>query len=380
MEKLTNVFKIEFTKGDTYALAIKFKNITEDLRLAYFSVKDNPDDAPLIQKSLGAGIDKIDDRGYKNEKTYKFQLQPADTINLEANVQYLYDIQVTVGNVVKTVLHGVFLLRNTITGTTAVTTQNFEVEVDDELETELLTTPATNGVEYEQDPVANAKIGDLMALKTTNKETVVQAVNEVKNGVTANAEDLNKIKNGTLKVPNAVNADKATNATNADGASNAGNLTSAINGIALALIFEEDGKTVKKATEASNATSADKIKSEVIFDSDAGVGDTLTGVQLLPYYRYVILATKYDVEHFLTGITTLVNKGDSISLYASATETTTNGVETYSLRLWYDNSSSDTEFNEAYSSKVVYGDSAGATAYNESYLKIKKIIRYEQII
>ena len=50
MQKLTNEFKIEFTKGDTYALAIKFKNITEDLRLAYFSVKDNPDDAPLIQK------------------------------------------------------------------------------------------------------------------------------------------------------------------------------------------------------------------------------------------------------------------------------------------------------------------------------------------
>ena len=47
MERLTNEFKIEFTKGDTYALAIKFKNISEDLRCAYFSVKENENDEPL---------------------------------------------------------------------------------------------------------------------------------------------------------------------------------------------------------------------------------------------------------------------------------------------------------------------------------------------
>ena len=242
MEKLTNEFKIEFTKGDTYALAIKFKNITEDLRLAYFSVKYNPEDAPIIQKTLGAGIDKIDDRGYKNEKTYKFQLQPADTINLEARTQYLYDIQVTVGNVVKTVLHGVFTLRNTITGTTAVTTQTLEVEVDDEVETELLeTVSATNGVEYEQDPVACAKIGDLKALTTTNKGTVVQAVNEVKNGVTNNANKLANIENGTNKMPYAKD------------------VTEKINGKPLTDIFEEDGSTVKNATNLTSTINGKNI-------------------------------------------------------------------------------------------------------------------------
>ena len=71
MEKLLNNFKINFTKGDTYALAVKIKDITRDLSSAYFTVKENPDDTPLIQKTLKAGISKIDDRTYKNEKTYK---------------------------------------------------------------------------------------------------------------------------------------------------------------------------------------------------------------------------------------------------------------------------------------------------------------------
>ena len=193
MEKLTNEFKIEYTKGDTYTLSIKFKNITEDLRTAYLTVKENPDDTtPLIQKSLGKGITKIDDRAYKNEKTYKVQLQPADTVNLEPKVQYLYDIQVTIENVVKTVLHGIFVLGSTITGTSQITTQDIEVEIDDELETELGTTPATTGVEYEQDPVACAEIGDMTKLETTNKDTLVKSINEVNTRAKTNTEDITK--------------------------------------------------------------------------------------------------------------------------------------------------------------------------------------------
>ena len=229
MEKLTNEFKIEFTKGDTYALALKFKNLTEDLRLAYFSVKENPDDSPLIQKSLGAGISKIDDRAYKNEKTYKIQLQSADTINLDAKVQYLYDIQVTVGNVVKTVLHGLFVLGNTITGTSSVTMQNLEVAINDELEIEPEIISATKGIEYEQDPVACAKIGDLTKLDTENKESIVNAINEVNKNTDTNIEDINKIKNGTIELPSAKN------------------VSGTINGKNISEIFEDDGTTVKKA-------------------------------------------------------------------------------------------------------------------------------------
>ena len=215
MEKLINEFKISFTKGDTYALAVKFKNIAEDLRNAYFTVKENPDDEPLIQKALGSGIDKIDDRGYKNEKTYKIQLQAEDTANLEARVQYLYDFQVTIDNVVKTVLSGVFVVTHSVTGVTSTTTQSLDVIVDDEVETEILTTPATNGIEYEQDPIARGLIGDLKTLSTEKKDNVVNAINEVnENAVTKankNEEDINKILSGESTVKNATNATKVNN-------------------------------------------------------------------------------------------------------------------------------------------------------------------------
>jgi hypothetical protein len=212
MEKLINNFKISFTKGDTYALAIKFKSIAEDLRTAYFTVKENPDDSPLIQKSLGMGIEKIDDREYKNEKTYKVQIQAGDTINLEANVQYLYDLQVTIDNVVKTVLSGVFVVNHSVTGVTSTTTQTLDVAVDDEIVTEILTTPATNGIEYEQDPVANAKIGDMAGLSTLAKETLVKAINEVKNDANTVSNEVYKIKNGTITVPKAEQSANADNA------------------------------------------------------------------------------------------------------------------------------------------------------------------------
>jgi hypothetical protein len=230
MEKLINDFKINFTKGDTYAIAVKFKNIAEDLRTAYFTVKESPDDEPLIQKSLGAGISKIDDRKYKNEKTYKVQLQAIDSANLEAGLQYLYDLQVSLDNVVKTVLSGVFVVNHSVTGVTSTTTTNLEVVVDDEVETEILTTPATNGIEYEQDPVACAKIGDLTALSTSTKENLVQAINEVKNGNLTTDEAVQKVLDGTTYVPcanwsrkadNAVNAKEAEYAYEADEAENA---------------------------------------------------------------------------------------------------------------------------------------------------------------
>lgn len=215
MEKLLNNFKIAFTKGDTYALAVKLKNITEDLGSAYFTVKENPEDEPLIQKSLNSGISKTDDRAYKKEKTYKIQLQSEDTANLEPLVQYLYDFRVAIGNVVKTVLSGVFVVNHNISEVSTTITSTLEVAVDDTVEGEASTTPATNGIEYEQDPVACAKIGDMAGLNTTAKQTLVQAINEVNTGRTTDRNDLDKILNGTTAVPKATNANSAKSAESA---------------------------------------------------------------------------------------------------------------------------------------------------------------------
>ena len=179
MEKLLNDFKICFTKGDTYALAVKMKNISSDLTTAVFTVKENADDSPLIEKTLGAGVSKIDDRAYKNEKTYKIQIQSDDTANLEPLVQYLYDFRIKIGNVVQTLLSGVFVVQHNISQVSSASTTAVDVQVADEIESDVETTAATSGIEYESDPVALAKIGDLSTLSTTQKGTLVAAVNEV---------------------------------------------------------------------------------------------------------------------------------------------------------------------------------------------------------
>lgn len=250
MEKLINDFKISFTKGDTYALAVKFKNLTEDLRTAVFTVKENGDDEPLLQKSLGAGISKIDDRAYKAEKTYKLQIQAGDTANLEPRVQYLYDLQVAVGNVVKTVIAGVFVVNQSMSGTASTTTASLEVLVDDELETEISTTPATKGIEYETDPVASAKIGNLATLSTENKETIVKAINEVNQTAVGAMGLLDGIYLYNESVPKAINANYAnesaraglaTKATEADHATNADHATDADTVGGISVVEDENG-------------------------------------------------------------------------------------------------------------------------------------------
>lgn len=205
-----NEFKIQYYKGDTYALKITFKNVTQDLTTAFFTVKENVDDeTPLIEKSLGSGIELIDENFYRNEVIYKLQLQTEDSVNLQADFQYLYDLKVSVGNVVKTVISGVFIVRHCVTGADKIITTLAEIEVDDVIGAELETTPATHGIEYEQDPIAMLKIGDITQLNTTNKSNLVNAVNEVNQKASATAEEIEKIEDGTVSVPNALNADKA---------------------------------------------------------------------------------------------------------------------------------------------------------------------------
>lgn len=253
MEKLLNDYKISFTKGDTYALAVKFKNITSDLGSAYFTVKENADDEPLIQKSLGAGVTKIDDRSYKQEKTYKIQLQSEDTADLEPLVQYLYDFRVAFGNVVQTILSGVFVVKHNVTDVSTTSTTTLDVTLSDILESEVSTTPPTQGIEYEQDPVANAKIGDLTGLTTIDKETVVKAINEVNRNTASANTAIRDILNGTQQVPDAENAGYASNAGTS---SDAHNVTDAIRDVPLSQIFENDHKTIINATNAKIADYA----------------------------------------------------------------------------------------------------------------------------
>lgn len=320
MEKLLNDYKISFTKGDTYALAVKFKNITSDLGSAYFTVKENADDEPLIQKSLGAGVTKIDDRAYKQEKTYKIQLQSEDTADLEPLVQYLYDFRVAFGNVVQTILSGIFVMKHSVTDVSTTSTTTLDVTLSDVLESEASTTPPTQGIEYEQDPVANAKIGDLTGLSTTNKETLVKAINEVnKNAATANSA-IRDILNGTQSVPDAENADYASRAGTSD---NAYNVTDAIGDVPLSQIFESDNKTVKNATNAKKSESAKILDYGVVsipLTTSGGYIDKIDNSIHVPYNKvpkglYIVGYGEEHVEFFLTP---LYIDGDDMPACATA--------------------------------------------------------------
>lgn len=236
--------RITVTKGDTQAWKIKIKKISEDLRSAYFTIKENADDEAIIQKTLEAGISKIEDRAYKNEKTYKLQLQAEDTLPLSADMQYLYDLKVAVGNVVKTIASGFFIVKESITSPTQIIIEDAEIEATDLIEAEIETTPATAGIEYEQDPVANAKIGDMDDLETTAKQTLVDAINDVNLQANNAREDIDKILDGTLTVPEATHADNADEATHADNADSA-----------------------TTASQATNATTASKVASALTFGS-----------------------------------------------------------------------------------------------------------------
>ncbi len=225
-----NEFRIEYTKGDTYALKLTFKNITQDLTSAFFTVKENQDDTtPLIEKTINAGITKLDENFYKKELIYKLQLQATDSQDLEADHIYLYDLKIAVGNVIKTVIKGNFVVTYNVTGVDRITTELAEIEIDDTIETDAETTPATHGIEYETDPVANAKIGDMSTLSTTAKDTLVGAINETNSKASASFEEITKIENGTVTVPSATHSTSADSATNAQNAQNATNAQNAVN-------------------------------------------------------------------------------------------------------------------------------------------------------
>ena len=216
MVETKNNIRLEVTAGDTVAWNVKLNNITENLRLAYFTVKENPDDDAVIQKTLNAGITLVDNRAYRDQKTYKIQLQSEDTAGLSPDLQYMYDLKVAIGNVVKTIISGVFVVRESVTSPTLIIVDDAEVQAVDLLSAEFETTEATDGIEYEQDPVANAKIGDMTTLNTTQKSTLVGAINEVNTKASNTKEDVDKILDGTLLVPNATNATTAENAEKTD--------------------------------------------------------------------------------------------------------------------------------------------------------------------
>lgn len=87
-------------RGDTLAFAVEIGGLDQDLETAYMSCKADPtDENYLFQKSLNAGISKVE------TGKYRVRVAPADTKDLESGT-YRYDLQIGVNGDIFTILRG----------------------------------------------------------------------------------------------------------------------------------------------------------------------------------------------------------------------------------------------------------------------------------
>lgn len=212
---------IKFPKSDSFAFFVTINKISKALDNAFFTVKENPDEEPVLQKKLGAGISLSDSRLYKNQLSYKVQIDGADTANMEVGVRYFFDVKGTIGNAQKTFLWGELILSDTETGYLNPAMQGDTAAVAQVYTATFETGAQSEYVETEVDPVAMKKIGDMTKLNTTAKDTLVKAINEVNTGRKTDRNDLDKILDGTTAVPKATNANSAKSAKSAESATKA---------------------------------------------------------------------------------------------------------------------------------------------------------------
>lgn len=106
---------IEMTRGDTCALkfarlSLNNEIITEKASQIYFTVKPYIGATPFsFQKKLSDGTITFTDDGY-----YHFTIKPDDTYKLQYG-SYDFDIEVKIGNYVKTIAKGKLKLTYEIT-------------------------------------------------------------------------------------------------------------------------------------------------------------------------------------------------------------------------------------------------------------------------
>lgn len=95
-------YSLSFVRGDTYAFDLDLTGISGSITDIAFSVKKHDkDDNPLISKTLGNGIEEIEEGG----GVYRVRVAPEDTRDF-TGIHYIYDVQLTIGEDVYTPLLG----------------------------------------------------------------------------------------------------------------------------------------------------------------------------------------------------------------------------------------------------------------------------------
>ena len=92
-------------RGNSAAFGLEYEGTDQDLDAAYWTIKKDWNDVtPLVQKTIGDGITKVD------TSTYIWHLDPEDTANLAPDF-YVYDCKIEMNNDAVTILSGTLHLR-----------------------------------------------------------------------------------------------------------------------------------------------------------------------------------------------------------------------------------------------------------------------------
>ena len=103
-----NELNIKMVRGDSFSFTVEIEELSVDIDKAFFTVKNNEDDSTaVIRKSLSNGISKVD------TNKYLVMLTPRDTKYLDIK-SYFYDLEITIGESVHTIIKGLFKLEKDI--------------------------------------------------------------------------------------------------------------------------------------------------------------------------------------------------------------------------------------------------------------------------
>lgn len=264
---------IKFPKSDSFAFFVTINKISKALDNAFFTVKENPDEEPVLQKKLGAGISLTDSRLYKNQLSYKVQIDGADTQFMEVGVRYFFDVKGIIGNAQKTFLWGELILSDTETGYLNPAMQGDTVAFAQVYTATFATGAQSQYVETESDPVATAKIGDMTKLNTAAKDTLVKAINEVNAPTFTEATTLENVVSGEKQSTLWGKVKKWLSSLKALAFKDKVGTEDITDGAVTTAKFSSDAECPKatNADNATNATNAEKVNNIEFIVYDSGV-------------------------------------------------------------------------------------------------------------
>ena len=122
-----NTQKLQFVRGDTFAFRLTVTNVEpENVTGIWFTCKakdTDPDADAIFQKSLGNGIEPIEEPAGETEAaegeaagaSYQVRVAPEDTAGAKKGT-YAYDLQLQTGPDVYTLMLGTLTLLQDVTG------------------------------------------------------------------------------------------------------------------------------------------------------------------------------------------------------------------------------------------------------------------------